>query len=78
MVADTASQDNPGRRRQLILLVGLLRRQRLNDVRDLGNAIGGKTSTLGMLTDQFLIGCQINAVDLVASHIAVNPLNIST
>src|SRR5579863_2879221 len=50
----------------------------IDDRGDLGNSICGEAALGGMFADQRLVGCNVDAVDFVLGHVAVNPLNFGT
>ena len=56
----------------------LLGCRRINLCGNSGDTIRRKASTLGVLQNQFFIRCDVNAVDLVVGHIAVDPLDLGT
>src|SRR3954451_15347959 len=49
-------------------------RGRIDCMSDLRHASGGEAALARMLADQFLIGCDVYAVDFVLGHMAVDPL----
>lgn len=53
-----------------------LRRRRINNRMNFVNGIGREAALAGMFKDHFLVGGNIDAVDLVAGHIAVYPLDL--
>ena len=56
----------------------LLGCRRINLCGNSGDTIRRKASTLGVLQNQFFIRCDVNAVDLVVSHVAMDPLNVGS
>src|SRR5688572_4749489 len=62
--------------RWLLLPGGRLGSRRIDHIPDLRNAIGRKAATLGVLAYRFLIGSDVNAIELVSRDVAVQPLNL--
>src|SRR6516164_1772310 len=52
----------------------LLQQRRINEPANSGNPINGNTHSAGMFPDAVLIWREVNAVNLVLGHIAVEPL----
>src|SRR5271165_5739114 len=50
----------------------------IDDRGDLGDAIRGEAALGGVFADQGLVGCDVDAVDFVLGHVAVDPLNLGT
>src|SRR5271165_1030537 len=50
----------------------------IDDRRDLGNSICGEAALAGVFPDQGLVRSDIDAVDFVLGHVAVDPLNLGT
>ena len=42
---------------------------------DFGNAVGREAAFLGMLQDHFLVGSNVDTVDLVFGHVTLDPLD---
>ncbi|MNY24741.1 hypothetical protein D3C86_1584790 [compost metagenome] len=53
----------------------LLRRRGVDDVHDLGYAVGRETTLPGMLPDELLIRRDVHAVELVAGDVTLQPLH---
>jgi serine/threonine protein kinase len=55
---------------------GSLRRRRVDHRRDLGHPVGREATLPGMLAHHGFVRRAIDAVDLVAGHLAVDPLDL--
>lgn len=51
---------------------------RINHGFDLGNAVGGKLALFGMRSDRSLVGCDVEAINLIIRYVALQPLNLWT
>ena len=49
---------------------------RIDDGVDLGNPVRGKSALPGVLTNQFLVGRDVKAINPIVHHVAFDPLNL--
>src|SRR5215207_5654863 len=59
-----------------LLTTSSFRRRRVDHAPDLGDAVGGEAAALRVLADGRLVRGDVDAVDLVARDVALDPLNL--